>query len=519
MPVVHCAKRKEKKCKEANEQCVWENDKCKSKNEPLPTKVKKIKCSLRKEAACKKVPETCEWDGLKCAPILKQKTPSPIPGKNIKCGLRKEEACKKVPETCEWNGIKCVTKNKIQDMKPLPPKEPLINVHPKIKVILKKKKVTASPVKVSASPVKVTTSPVKVSASPVKVTTSPDATFLKSLQDLPKRHCFYYSADKKKTFHRDPLVNINGKLKEEYDDSYVPPTNVHIGQRKLLLSEIQLLTTWYQEHNYDPIVVYIGAAPGTHLILLSYLFPNVFFILYDGAKFDKTLSYYPNIYELHEGKDGFVDTKLVHNIAKRFNNKNNIILISDIRLGADDKSKFEKGVTEDMKSQQEWMEILRPQMSLLKFRMSYNLNHGDRLNYTKGDILYQIWPKDKSGETRLLVRKKDIGNKIDYDFKDYEQTMFFHNKYKRPFCYSDATPAMKKYIFSPHNVYCPCYDCLAELTVLDNYSKVMNQNLDNIIHFVASHMNKEKIPIFQTKGLKLPVPALKAITPNAPIKN
>jgi hypothetical protein len=45
----------------------------------------------------------------------------------------------------------------------------------------------------------------------------------------------------------------------------------------------------------------------------------------------------------------------------------------------------------------------------------------------------------------------------------------------------------------------------------------MNQNFDQTVYFVASHMNKEKVPVFQNKGMGI-TPALQPILTNALVK-
>lgn len=507
MTIVRCGKRKEKKCKEVPEICHWEDNKCKANihnDKPLKKiiikikpqvkiqvkpqvkpevqmKVKSIRCSMRKEKGCKEVPDNCIWNGTSCINKIDNKIDNDkekIISKVIHCAKRKEEGCKKVPQQCKWNGIKCITRVKSVSSK----ESSKSNSKHSTKCNSNSKPSTKSNIKSSPKP-------------------SPNATFLTSLKNIKNRHCIYYSADKTKDLkHRDD-VNTSSCFKEKYDSSFKPQTNIHIGQRKLLLSEIQLLTEWYDKNNGHPILLYVGAAPGTHLILLSYMFPNVFFILYDGAKFDPELKKYPNIYEIHEGQQGFVTTDLVKSLKPKLENKN-LLFVSDIRLGEENENKFEAGVTRDMKLQEDWMEILKPKMSLLKFRMSYHMKHGDKLEYTNGKILYGIWPKPTSGETRLLVTRQDIGKKRSYDYKDYEESMFFHNKYQRPYCYADILPALKKYIYSTeNNVYCPCYDCVAELMVLLKYSQVMKVSFDFAIKRMAMFMNKEKVPAFQNKGL------------------
>ena len=58
---------------------------------------------------------------------------------------------------------------------------------------------------------------------------------------------------------------------------------LHFGQRKLLLSEIEFLTSIGDVT--DAIVVYAGAANGSHLPFLFSLFPATKFVLIDPAPF------------------------------------------------------------------------------------------------------------------------------------------------------------------------------------------------------------------------------------------
>lgn len=58
----------------------------------------------------------------------------------------------------------------------------------------------------------------------------------------------------------------------------------HWGQRKLLMSEIEFLTNYATD---NCTVVYVGAAPGTHINYMSnVLFPKLNFILIDPLRFN-----------------------------------------------------------------------------------------------------------------------------------------------------------------------------------------------------------------------------------------
>ena len=73
--------------------------------------------------------------------------------------------------------------------------------------------------------------------------------------------------------------NIGERLK--YKESLQIYPNCHWGQRKLLFSELEFLTKVSFHLNLDEcVVVYVGAARGTHISILASLFPNVRFIFF-----------------------------------------------------------------------------------------------------------------------------------------------------------------------------------------------------------------------------------------------
>ena len=511
-----------------------------------------INCGNRKKTTCLKVPDSCKWnlEIEKC-----EKTNKDI--KVERCAGRKEVNCIKLSDKCKWNGAKCEAKVKLvkvenmvkkEKIKPLKTKslvkpakeekikplkkESLVKPEKVVKIKSLKKELLVKPAKVVKTkslkkelPAKVVKTkslkkelPAKVvktkslkkesqekvvKIKPLKKESPAKVVKTKSLKkeskspnnyntfsNLDNRHCMYYNSDK--NFELSDVINTNTCYKEKYDSSFKSKTNMHVGQRKLLLSEIQLLNDYFHTNpERNPTLIYVGAAPGTHLLLLSMMFPQVFFILYDGARFDKKLKEYPDVFELHEGNDGFMTTEKCKELTKQ--NISDLIFVSDIRLGEDDQTQFEHGVTRDMLLQQEWVKILKPDLSLLKFRMSYHMKEGETLQYMKGTLLYGIWPKPQSGESRLLVRKTNINKNYNYDFTDYEQTMFFHNKIKRPFCYP-IKKEFSAFISKPNNPYCSCYDCMSELLILEKYSKISHLPFEVVVNDFNSNMNRTVFP-------------------------
>jgi hypothetical protein len=202
------------------------------------------------------------------------------------------------------------------------------------------------------------------------------------------------------------------------------------------------------------------------------MFPSVFFILYDSRKFDSSIV----DFEVHNRA---VTAVVLDNLVKRFEKmRQRLIFISD---------------ENNIETQEKWMAALKPKISLLKFNIKQT---GE---YPKGDIYLPVWGKENAGDTTLLVRADDIGAKISYDHKDYEQSMFFHNRISRGFCYLREAKAkwLEEYIHSVDNPYCPCYDCIAELKILKKYSRVMKADMKVVVQIFGKFMNSEGTVCFR----------------------
>jgi hypothetical protein len=306
---------------------------------------------------------------------------------------------------------------------------------------------------------------------------------VKQAEAIPNRHCKYVSAAAhaipfKTTLDlaRRPAWMAEPYSKAAEQELFKQKANIHVGQRKLLLSEVQLLTMYYKRNTIHPTVVYVGAAPGHHIRFLHILFPKIEFILYDGAPYEpalraaaaSTAANKAKIYELH---NSFFTDDTCREIAARKLQK--LIFISDIRMGEDNKNRFEDLVGRDNAAQRGWVNILKPAYSLLKFRLPYSLKHGQKMSYVKGKIMYQVWPPMASGETRLLVHKDDIKKEMDYDFKTYEEALFYHNRWTRRYCFvKEAAASAAALPLANHDTDCPCYDCVAEKFTWLDYLKL-----------------------------------------------
>lgn len=225
----------------------------------------------------------------------------------------------------------------------------------------------------------------------------------------------------------------------------------HWGQRKLLLTEIDFLTLVLKS-KFDSIdIIYAGAAAGTHIPLLFKFFPNIRFHLYDPAKFDidKLKPYIVSgkitINDFYKNKNknnqyGFFTDDVAEYYRKKFyknEKKSKMLFISDIRLGTDhiegesktDYSwRFEEGVLINNKQHQDWLKIMKPEFSMLKFKQPYVKEDREKFyKYLKGEIRLQTWGPINSAETRLIIKNSDINKTLYYDIISYERKNAYYN--------------------------------------------------------------------------------------------
>jgi hypothetical protein len=223
----------------------------------------------------------------------------------------------------------------------------------------------------------------------------------------------------------------------------------HWGQRKLLLSEIEFLTLHAKPHD---TVVYAGAAPGTHTEYLASLFPTLKFVLVDPADF--VAKHNPPQIEVRQGF--FTDA-----MALEFANRTDVLFVCDVRT-ADwkvmDEEAVESAVEGDQMMQMKWHVLMKPRVSMLKFRLPW----GDgETQYLDGRIYLPIWGPQTTTETRLFV-ERDAKLRA-YSHKKYEAQMFAFNVNDRVNVYARTRDLVEC------EGLCRCYDCSAELLVVLRY--------------------------------------------------
>jgi len=220
---------------------------------------------------------------------------------------------------------------------------------------------------------------------------------------------------------------------------------IHWGQRKLLMHEIEFLT----KYSYPGcLVVYAGAAPGTHIRYLSYLFPDVNFVLIDPCDFNIRPS---NRIQIRQ-------EFFTHKMAESYSGQE-VLFICDIRTANPLKmngDEVEKRIKQDMKWQSDWHKIMQSRRSLLKFRLPWEKGI---TNYLDGDVMYPVWGGRTTSESRLIPFVPCIER--DWDNMKYCDQMFRFNTVSRQQCYQ-------------HNVLHTagldhCYDCCAEIYILCGY--------------------------------------------------
>jgi hypothetical protein len=202
----------------------------------------------------------------------------------------------------------------------------------------------------------------------------------------------------------------------------VKENNLHWGQLKLFLSEIIHLVNFINE--YD-IIIYAGAAPGIHIVLLADLLSTKKFFLFDPN----------NIWDarLYDKKNVVMCTKSFNDIEahRLFKFNKRYFLISDIRnldIGYakihDLKKEQDNIVENDMHIQFGFWHQLQPCFALFKFRLM--LGPGIS-TFPAGDIYLPIYGKYATSESRLLIKKYNEFNTAKYNNEYYRQRMFYYN--------------------------------------------------------------------------------------------
>lgn len=302
----------------------------------------------------------------------------------------------------------------------------------------------------------------------------------------------------------ETILSPNYKELEFKPEFYTEFKTEHLGQRKLLISEIEFITLY---GNLSKKILYIGAGPGIHIPYLSSLFPTHKFILWDPVFSNKKMENenikmfnirIENIKKFEENIAKFDRSNFIEIHTKIFTDKDaelytndNFLFISDIRTisNIEEIDIKNKDVEENMRLQEKWVEIIKPTMSMLKFKLPFSEINKKKIfteyKYLDGDLYIQAWSKH-SNETRLITDGKF---KKCYNPYIYEKNMLFFQKIARESYYDNDIENSYEY---DH-----CYDCTREIEVLNKYIKEKTGNDGNILKMkreIDEESNQMMIP-------------------------
>lgn len=221
---------------------------------------------------------------------------------------------------------------------------------------------------------------------------------------------------------------------------------------RLLISEILYIVRYIK---YDPYgkqarIIYIGAAPGFHLVKLMKMFPFIYFDLYDDQEFHSDLERY--ISENNEQVTMYRELFTLETCSRYEDRNDDLYLITDhkdIRFMVDPsyttdgrydeiKRAFQRekelSYTADMEFQKNICQSLNPTNAFLRFRPShyYAGESPDPaiFEYFPGTIYLMIYNDYKSTESRLVVEDFTTTN-FKWNYKEYQYRLNFFNDEKR----------------------------------------------------------------------------------------
>ncbi|MEL0211532.1 MAG: hypothetical protein VW891_13310, partial [Novosphingobium sp.] len=224
---------------------------------------------------------------------------------------------------------------------------------------------------------------------------------------------------------------------------------LHYGQRKLLMSEVGFLSRYGHLSNE---VVYVGAAPGTHIPYLAHLFPGHTFTLYDTRRF--------HLFSHPETK------KRIKKVSRYFTDADaqalqgkGVLFISDIRLGDSDAAAA-AAVATDKQLQRGWVETIRPAATSHKFRLPWP--EGETL-YFDAPLQIQAWAPGATNETRQEF--EGVPPTKSWNNVEYDRRLNYLNAGLRQWAfYKGSLPAGVPGV--DH-----CFDCAREMAIWAAYRK------------------------------------------------
>jgi cap2 methyltransferase len=264
-------------------------------------------------------------------------------------------------------------------------------------------------------------------------------------------------------FERLPKL---GYTSSQENNNFNHRKNLHRGQRKLFLSEIQFLTAEVQSLSQSVFCVYAGASPGqapSPLPRILEMFPQTKWLLCDPAftprhfkefrKYivKKQVALLDEIFTVDTARaintfmqtateDASAPQTRVQQLMEALQVRKDALtlFVSDLRSRTDEES-----ILNDMLLQYNCFVALPcANAGMFKFRPPYpdhvtNISHellqdGQKLRYFDGQIYWPIFGPVQTTESRLHVKRSSAQKEALYDIKTYEQIMSHFNFHERP---------------------------------------------------------------------------------------
>lgn len=273
---------------------------------------------------------------------------------------------------------------------------------------------------------------------------------------------------------------------------YVP--NVHIGQRKLLMSEVYFLNANLDKATDRRVIVYAGSAGGMHLGMILKLYPGVRMILVDPNDHyiritnvrSITHRRFPSLYtDMSSGVDlaeemanqdkrlfiykEYMTDDLAATITDALESLgllDDVLFISDIRTTKKGKQPTDKDIVSNNAMQLRWRMIMNEPPSLLKVRCTWYKKGSDETTQLPNVVLYlQPWAGVRSAETRAVLPKGHV-DLIEFDNKEYEERMNIFNMMR------GLKPIALPISLTPELIsvgFCLSWDCWREATIWQEY--------------------------------------------------
>ena len=318
--------------------------------------------------------------------------------------------------------------------------------------------------------------PVQNTPAPVQNTLAPESTGLVR-QVIPAMSMAEMIQVNWKTFTRDDLYILSDDPQEEYKSRRgQEKSTIKWNQRSNALALLSFINLyWKPEENPNPVFIYVGPTDTSDINFVATLYPQIQWHIYNpGAKKIR----FPSTVKVKKHSQLFDDTMAQSWVGK------DVYFIVNIRSG----DATDEGTNlKDLRDQQHWVQIIKPLVALLRFRLPYPTASSTSMSYLAGLVYKQPWLGPSSTDTKLVVTRGQIKNEqyamYQWDLKKYEGQMYYHNSVTRendrffnPFNTPETTGARQEPFPPELNNQ---WDSLAELTILQDYlykNKLFNQS-------------------------------------------